>query len=206
MIITIYVATLVLFTPMFLLYTTSWTVDPYTNATIAVLSHRPNFLLHPDLPRQVIAIITGVLKPTAVLVVIVSSVVVVVKLGAARRMRKLMADSQRGKITGQSEAKITQMLLSLCILFVVLTLPETTGILVNYFLSEFGLKGCYHNTFDLFFRVMSVGSCLNSSVNFVAYVSLSAKFRRSLSQMLLCPTFRGNETNAPKQVFSAASL
>ena len=185
-IVTIYVVSLVLFMPMLLLYTIRWTEDPSTNATIAVLSYRPGYPINPDVPRQIIGIVSGVVKPTSVFIVTISSILVVVKLRAARRTRNQMANSQTESKTGQSEAKITNMLLSVCVLFIIFMLPETTGLLVNYFLPEFGLRGCYRNTLHLLFRVVSVASCVNSSANFVAYASLSGKFRTTLRQILRC--------------------
>ena len=178
--------TLVLFIPLFLLYTSRWTVDPSTNVTIAVLSYRPNFPFPPEIVRNIIAIVIGVFNPTAVVIVTVSSVLVVVKLGAAMKTRKQMTNSEGQTHADQSETKITKMLLSVCFLFIILMLPETTVNLVNYFVPEFGLRGCYHNTFEIFVRVVSLASCLNSSVNFIAYVSLSAKFRETASQILKC--------------------
>ena len=117
-----------------------------------------------------------------------------------------MANSQSESSAGQSEAKITRMLLSVCFLFIILALPETTVTLVNYFIPEFGPKQCYHNTFNVFFRVVSVASCLNSSVNFVAYVSLSGKFRTTLSQTLQCFAIRGTETSTPSTRASTVSV
>ena len=183
-ILAISLVTLVLFIPLFLLYTTRWAVDPSTNITIAVLSYRSHYPFPPEIARNIIAIVTGVFNPMAVVIVTVSSILVLVKLGAARTMRKQMTNSRGQTHTGQSETKVTKMLLAVCFLFIILMLPETTGILVNYFVPEFGLRGCYQNTFDLFVRVMSLASCLNSSVNFIAYVSLSAKFRATLYQIL----------------------
>ena len=204
-IVTTYVVSLVLFTPMFLHFTARWTVDPSTNTTIAVLSTRDH-PFHPDVPRRILAIVTGVLLPTDLFVVIVSSVLVVVKLGAARRLRKQMSNSQSERNSGQSEAKITQMLLSICILFIILMVPETAGTLLTYFIPELGPAGCFRNTFNVFFRIVSVLSCLNSSVNFIAYVSLSAKFRTTLLQILHCCAKRKDEASTSKQDPSSMSV
>ena len=205
-VVSICVAPLVLFIPMFLLYTTRWTVDPATNATIAVLSYRPHYPFPPEVARNIVAIVIGVLMPTSVFIVIVSSVLVVAKLGAARKMRKEMSNSQSETRTGQSEAKITKMLLSVCFLFIILMMPETVGTLVNYILPEFGLGGCYHNTFNFFFRVVSVASCLNSSVNFIAYVSLSARFRATLRQILHCCEAPASDTLSSTTTTSVSHL
>ena len=205
-IVTIFLFTLILFIPLFLLLTTRWTLDPSTNSTIAVLSTRPDYPFHPDVPKGIIAIVTGVLMPMAVLIVIVSSVVIVDKLRAARKTRKEMANNQNERKSGQSEAKITQMLLSICFLFIILTLPETTGTLVNYVVPEFEFQRCYHNTFSVFFRIVSVASCLNSSVNFIAYVSLSGRFRTTLRQILHCPAFSSLEANISKPRVSDATV
>ena len=196
-VVSICVASLVLFIPVFLLYTTRWTVDPATNATIAVLSHRPHYPLT-EVAENISRIVVGVLTPTSAVIVIVSSVLVVAKLGAARKMRKEMSNSQSERRTGQSEAKITKMLLSVCFLFIILMMPETVGTLVDYILPEFGLGGCYHNTYNFFFRVVSVASCLNSSVNFIAYVSLSARFRATLRQILHCCEAPASDTLSSK--------
>ena len=194
-IITIYVVTLILFLPRFLLYTTRWTVDPSTNVTIAVLSVRPDYPFHPDVPKQIVAVLTGVLIPTATVIVTVSSVLIIVKLGVARKTRQQMTNSESQKSAGKPEDKITKMLLCICFLFIILMLPEMTGTLVNSFLPEFGPGGCYRNTFILFFRFVSVASSLNSSVNFIAYASLSAKFRTTLRKILRCFAFCRIEAN-----------
>ena len=185
-VITIYVVTLILFMPMFLVYTTRWAVDPSTNATVPVLSHRPNYPFHPDVPKHILVMLTGIIMPVAVLVVIVSSVLVLVKLAVARKTRQQMASSQSQKHSSQSDTKITQMLLSLCLLFIILTLPNATGAMLNYFVPGFDFEGCYRNTFAVFFRFVSMASCLNSSVNFIAFASLSAKFRAALTDILKC--------------------
>ena len=203
-VVAISLVTLVLFIPLFLLYTSHWTVDPSTNATIAVLSYRPNFPFPPEIARNIIAIVIGVFNPMAVVTVTVSSVLVVVRLGAARKMRKQMTNSEGQTQTGQSETKITKMLLSVCILFIILMLPKTTVNLVNYFVPEFGLRRCYHNTFEICVRVVSLASCLNSSINFIVYVSLSAKFRATLHQIPKCSAV--GITTVPKAVVSATSV
>ena len=201
-VVTIYVVTLVLFMPMFLLFVTRLAVAPSTNATTS----GPNSHSHSAIPGDILAMTTGILMPTSVFIVIVSSVLVVVKLGAARRTRKQMSNSQNERSASQAEVKITQMLLSVCFLFIILALPETTGTLVNYFLPDFALTRCYHNTFSLFVRVVSVASCLNSSVNFIAYVSLSAKFRATLRQIQQCSAQRSTETKTSHPGSSATAV
>ena len=204
-IITIHVVSLVLYMPLLLLYTIRWTEDPSTNATIPVLSYRPGYPFHPDVPRHIVSIASGVVKPTSVFIVTTSSILVVVKLGVARRVRNKMANSLNESKTGQSEAKITKMLLSICVIFIICMLPETTGALVSYFLPEFGLKGCYQNTFSIFFIVVSVASCFNSSANFLAYASLSAKFRTTLRQILHCPSILGTAEDTSNRRASTTS-
>ena len=204
-ILTIYTAALVLFLPMFLLYTTRWTVDPSTNTTIAVMVYRSNYSFHPDVPKNIIAILTGVLVPTSVFIVMISSVLVVVKLAAAMKTRRQMTNSQSESGAGESEAKITNMVLSVCFLYIALMLPETIVTLVNYALPEFEFRGCYHNTFSVFVRIMSLFSCLNSSVNFIAYVSLSAKFRTTLLQILRCSSIRRAKADTSKPGVSSTS-
>ena len=202
----IFVATLILFIPLFLMFAATGTGQPATNVTTTMLSNRPHYPFHPDVPKHIIAVVTGVLMPSAFIVVTVSSVLVVVKLGTARMRRKQMSNSQSERTAAQSEASITRMLMCVCFLFIILTLPETTGTLANYAFPEFGHRECYHNTFNVFFRIVTVASCLNSSVNFIAYVSLSAKFKTTLRQIMRWPAHRHNEMDNSKSEISAASV
>ena len=64
----------------------------------------------PEVPRHIVAVLTGVLKPTTVTIVTVSTILVIVKLEVARRKRKQMSNSQSqtsaGPIGGQNHQNV----------------------------------------------------------------------------------------------------
>ena len=60
---------------------------------------------------------------------------------------------------------------------------------------DFGPERCYHNTFNISFRVIAVVACFNCSVNFLADVSLSAKLRTTLPVILQCSVVSSTDVN-----------
>nr|KAG5688418.1 hypothetical protein BaRGS_001200 [Batillaria attramentaria] len=172
------------YAPTFFLYTVKWVTDPQTKRATAFFVPVDNYAIDITIPGFITTVLTLIVKPVSILIVVLCSVVTVVKLKQATKVRSQMSESQSQ--VSQSEAKITKMLLLLSVIYIICILPDACGALINYFIPDFFLYRKYHNIFVIVYETIFAGSCLNSSANFFAYLWLSSKFRTTLLQVAPC--------------------
>ena len=176
----VYILLFGLYAPSLFLYKVGWRFDPATNRTMAYLED--HFPL-----ASVIRIIVGVIfivKPVSMFVVIICSSISIAQLRKAAKRRRAMRESQSA--ASQSETRVTKMLLFLCVTYVVCVFPDVVGAFTVYFVHEFFFFRKYHNIFVVCFEMFFFFSCLNSTVNVFAYLTLSTRFRATLGEMVPC--------------------
>lgn len=172
------------FAPTFCLYTVDWRIDPLTQRNTASLVPRKDFAINITIPGLITTFLTFAVKPVSILLVITCSLITVVKLRQATKKRGHMRESQ-SHVSG-AEVRVTRMLLTLSIIYVICELPALIVCLVNYFIPEFFMHRKFNNTFVITYETIFTVTCLNSTANFFAYVILSSKFRSSLEEIAPC--------------------
>ena len=82
------------------------------------------------------------------------------------------------------EAAVTRMLVVVCVVYMVCTLPAVAHAFFRYFLSEFSSIRRLRNTFYATVSLMHLMASINASGNFLIYLSVSTKFKQTLKGML----------------------
>lgn len=176
----VYSALLALYIPTFLLFSISWRSDHRSNRSVAYLVE--NSALASAIPAIVGTIF--IVRPVSILVVIICSSISIDQLWKATKKRRAMRQVQSA--ASRSETRVTQMLLFLCVTYVVCVFPDVVGALTTYFVPEFMFYRKHHNLFVVCFEIFFFFSCLNSTVNVFAYLALSTRFRATLGVMFPC--------------------
>lgn len=103
--------------------------------------------------------------------------------------------SIRNEMTGSTDAKreeeqrkITKMLLSICILFIVCTIPGIVSQIARLIFGNEGFAdvGRYENISAVVASVVFLLSLVNSSVNFVLYIATSKKLSAAFRKLFFC--------------------
>ena len=81
------------------------------------------------------------------------------------------------------EAAVTRMLVVVCVVYMVCTLPTVTHAFFRYFLPEFSSIRRLRNTFYATVSLMHLMASINASGNFLIYLSVSTKFKETLKGM-----------------------
>ncbi|XP_076455768.1 uncharacterized protein LOC143290302 [Babylonia areolata] len=166
--------------------TVKWRVDPSTNRSIAYSVNTSWFPPDGKIQKYLLYYLGFISQPLFFIVVVVCSVVTVVNLRKTYRKRLQMtgARTEEGDVRSN---KITTMLLCLCVIYTVIFVPRTCAAIIYTLFPEFNLYRKYHNSFFVVYQIfMLTASCVNSAVNFFAYLALSSKFRRDLKEVCSC--------------------
>ena len=81
------------------------------------------------------------------------------------------------------EAAVTRMLVVVCVVYMVCTLPTVAHAFFRYFLNEFSSTGRLRNTFYATVSFTHLMASVNASGNFLIYLSVSTKFKEALKGM-----------------------
>ncbi|KAL8558168.1 hypothetical protein ACOMHN_035473 [Nucella lapillus] len=168
--------------PFFLGDAVRWREDPSTNRSIAYMETIDMF--SSNRLHRLIANYLGVIgQPVFFIVVVVCNIVTIIHLRRTSRKRSQMT----GKMSdgdSSSENKITVMLLFISVVYAILLVSQICSYIIQFFVPEFVLNKKYHNSFVMMYQVfVFTSSCMNSSVNFFAYLALSSRFRKTLKDI-----------------------
>ena len=92
-----------------------------------------------------------------------------------------------GEMTSSAEpreAAVTRMLVVVCVVYAVCTLPTVAHAFFRYFLPDFDSKEGLRNTFYATLSLTHLMASCNASGNFLIYLSVSTKFKQTLKGML----------------------
>nr|KAG5705551.1 hypothetical protein BaRGS_009204 [Batillaria attramentaria] len=78
---------------------------------------------------------------------------------------------------------MTKMLLVVCVVYCVCTIPAATQTVVRLLVPEFVASGRYNNAFYAALCISHLLESVNCSVNFVIYYTMSSKFNSTLREM-----------------------
>ena len=82
------------------------------------------------------------------------------------------------------EAAVTRMLVAVCAVYAVCTVPTVTHAFCRYFLSEFDSRGRLRNTFYATISLTHLMASVNASGNFLIYLTVSTRFKDTLKVMV----------------------
>ena len=91
-----------------------------------------------------------------------------------------------GEMTSSAEpreAAVTRMLVVVCVVYAVCTLPTVAHAFFRYFLPDFDSKEGLRNTFYATLSLTHLMASCNASGNFLIYLSVSTKFKETLKGM-----------------------
>ncbi|XP_076434647.1 uncharacterized protein LOC143274659 [Babylonia areolata] len=179
-----YLIPLVFYLPSFLGNSVKWMADPLTNRSIASMVVTSWFPSDGRLDILIPSYLGLVAHPGFFIVVVVSCIITTGNLRQATRKRSRMTlkTIEEGAM---KDNRITVMLLFLCLVYAVLMIPRIFLSVLSQVTAEFAVYKKYHNSAAILYHAFIIpASCLNSTVNFFAYVVLSNRFRVSLKEML----------------------
>ena len=98
------------------------------------------------------------------------------------------------------EAAVTRMLVVVCVVYMVCTLPTVTHAFFRYFLPEFASTGRLRNTYYATVSLAHLMASFNASVNFLIYLSVSTKFKETLKGMSCTGKIKGTDNRRKMKV------
>ena len=136
-----------------------------------------------------------------VLVIIFNTVIIIMFKKGRKFQNKSVANSEREAARLREESKLTRMLLSVALVFLVCLLPGDIVLLISGINAKFSFFGTYHNFFLVISDLSLMFEIINSSVNFIIYMVLNKLFFETYNS-LFCRCL--NRTNEPKKSATAS--
>ncbi|KAL8585795.1 hypothetical protein ACOMHN_037358 [Nucella lapillus] len=164
------------------IFTFKWKIDPSTNQTIAYTAPTSWFPTGNRFVTRLSVYFSVVVKPVFLVAMIVFCDITVLHLRRASRARGEMGGNVT-KDAKAAESRITVMLLVICCLYVILTIPEITASITEVLVPEFQVFRKYHNSLIVYYQFIWIAACLNSAFNFFPYITLSSRFQRTLQDL-----------------------
>ncbi|XP_070200445.1 allatostatin-A receptor-like [Littorina saxatilis] len=188
-IVSIYLLTAVAFLPTALQYRVVQIRLP-RNITLpklelSTLGRNQNFMV----PYGLVLNIIFRFVPLAVLMIV--NVLIAVAIRRTQALRRNMSWSSgvaggRGHGSGHEQTRITLMLLTVSVVFLVCTLPGALNTIVSRCTANYSRLGAEGNLYHALAIVTYFLETLNSSVNFVIYMAFSRKFCHIYQEIFCC--------------------
>ena len=138
------------------------------------------------------------LRYIPVIVVIILNTLIIVLFKRSRRFQnKNAGNSERELARQQEERKVTRMLLTVAIIFLICLLPGDAVLLISGINAKFSFFGTYHNFFLAISDLSLLFEIMNSSINFIIYMVLNRLFFETYSE-LFCKCLKGRVGSAAK--------
>lgn len=171
---------LVLLTPTLRALRYDWKFSSIFNETVAVVEYTQFYIdnqVFLDFYAWVgLNYFFGIL---GAVVILLCCVAIGVKLFKASVKRELMTSRSTGY-----DVKVVKMLVTVCVIFLAVSIPNF--VLYAYFVPNFIFASKLHELVD---DICAVLYTVNSSANFLVYVTMSAKFARTYRNMFYCKWF-----------------
>lgn len=119
-----------------------------------------------------------------VLIVLILNSTIIFLLGRSKRFHK-QASKQDSKRSDEQK-KITRMLLSVAIVFLICLLPGDILLISSLAVEGFQFYGTYHNLFMAISDICLMFEMLNSCINFVIYMFLNKNFNDTFMKLFCC--------------------
>lgn len=118
------------------------------------------------------------------LVVVVCNFAMIIGLYAKKHAIELNLSSARSH--RHTEWTITKTLLTIAFIHLVCSLPNTIILLTSVFDSEYKIPRFRNNVYELMFKFGFLLQVINSSVNWIVYISMSKTYRGAYKKLLIC--------------------
>ncbi|BFZ24936.1 hypothetical protein BsWGS_27975 [Bradybaena similaris] len=161
--------------PTFPALTFSWTIHPGYDQTLAVIRYTQFYLDHKEFLDFYAWV--GLNNFFCVLSILITSVCCVA-IGVKLRQAAVKREAMTSRSTGY-DVRVVRMLVTICVVFLVVTIPNVA--LFSYFVPNFIFTSVLHELVDNFCAILYA---VNSSVNFVVYVTMSKRFARTYKTLL----------------------
>ncbi|XP_060593371.1 allatostatin-A receptor-like [Ruditapes philippinarum] len=109
-----------------------------------------------------------------VLIVLTLNITIITILSQSQRFQKNVSSQDPKR--REEQRKITRMLLSVAIIFLICLLPGDLLLLISSIVDGFEFFGTYHNLFLVLSDICLLFEMVNSSVNFITYMVLNRNF------------------------------
>ncbi|KAL8563739.1 hypothetical protein ACOMHN_063507 [Nucella lapillus] len=180
-------------------YVTVRVTDPVTQASHWVTRLGSFYLRH----RLVVDILYNhllLLAATCLSLVVVVAATSLTVYSLRRRLAwRLQMDTQGVK----RELAVTKMLMVICLMYVLTMTPSVIQRFFRTLVPGYLPSGKYCNTFAVIQTLVHVCEVVNSSLNFVVYITMGSKFRSTLQQLIPIPAL-GNKPSLTKSAPTAS--
>ena len=186
--VTVYVSTFGLCFILFFVHKVDETFHPELNMTVPhiqfsqfAIDSFDSLFVHIDF---VLPLLLGFL-PVALVLFCSCSIIRALRLSVIERSH-MTGNSDVRSIAAQQ--KVTKMILSICILFIICTLPGLITQTARLLFRKDGFieTGRYRNITEVAYSIVFLFSLINSSINFLLYIVTSKKFVASFKQLFYC--------------------
>ncbi|XP_076442730.1 galanin receptor 2a-like [Babylonia areolata] len=164
--------------------------DPQTNRTSLIIYVTEYYLKNKKTLDIIDTFVYATALPATIfLIIIVTTIVTAIKLQSAVNWRQQSSSASGIQPTGSSDKHmvvLTRMLIATSVLFIVCTFPTLVFQVTIFLVPELMNAGRYRNLRDVFWNVIMMFRCVNSSLNFFVYYYMGSRFRQTLKQLLSC--------------------
>ncbi|KAK7095577.1 galanin receptor 2a-like [Littorina saxatilis] len=200
----IYVAIICIFFPCFLIGDYAYVFSSAYNETIPVYVTTQFYQSNAQvLSDYIFVYLTILFRIVPVFLVLVLSVLILLLLKRSRKWSQAVSHSDDSKRMS-SERKITRTLISVCMLFIVTGIPYVVFYIMLGRLPDFNTTGRYRNTVAVTYTLVSILEMMNSSANFLLYITTSTSFYKTFRRVF-CSRSNRND-NERKENASGSSL
>ncbi|KAK3102237.1 hypothetical protein FSP39_009823 [Pinctada imbricata] len=121
-----------------------------------------------------------------VIVLVIVNSVIIYTTRDTWKLRRQMNSSVRGSAAASDQTHFTVMLVTVCIVFIICLVPGAVHSLISHIWKDYNRFGKARNLFQLVSRITFFCETINSSVNFVIYMVMSQKFKRTYKDIFTC--------------------
>ena len=143
------------------------------------------------------------LRYIPVILVIILNTLIIILFKRSRQFQNKQAGSSEAEVARQQqERKLTRMLLSVALIFLVCLLPGDAVLLISGINTKFSFFGTYHNFFLVISDLSLLFEIINSSINFIIYMVLNKLFYETYKS-LFCRCFKGRTLRSKTSSYTA---
>lgn len=180
----IYVINFTILSPWFGAFYLGVQRDPASNKTVAY-AHLTRFYSNNENILNTYGAVTNVLSILLNLALVtISCLAIAIKLFINNTKRGRLLGTEQSKRSSAHNAKVSKMLLTLCVVFYVTFFPTTVLDMYLYFTVAENLF--VDRRYVVMQYISGLVYCINSSINFIIYVTMSKKYYHTYSELITC--------------------
>lgn len=121
--------------------------------------------------------------PIILLLILNTKIIIITRKTCSTR--KLMGTLD-AKIYSNEQTRITLMLVTISLLFVLCTLPGAIQSILSHYMDGYTMNGQYRHVYQCVSYIIYFLETLSSSVNFLIYMVMSKKFSKTYKELFCC--------------------